>query len=81
MRSYAPTRRDALQAAVYSSIAFSTLSASMKILGSPASAQPSQKIIMGTRSQRLSAPISGRSISLKKMASTSSGRALSPGPR
>jgi ABC-type nitrate/sulfonate/bicarbonate transport system substrate-binding protein len=48
MRSYAPTRRDALRAAVRSGIAFFTLSASMKILGSSASAQTAQKIMMGT---------------------------------
>src|SRR5260370_41294618 len=48
MRSYAPTCRDVLRAAVHSGIAFFTLAASMKILGSSASAQTAQKIMMGT---------------------------------
>jgi ABC-type nitrate/sulfonate/bicarbonate transport system substrate-binding protein len=48
MRSYTPTRRNVLQAVVHSGIAFFTLSASMKTLGSSASAQTAQKIMMGT---------------------------------
>ena len=48
MRPSAPTRRDALRSAVHGGMAFLTLTASIKILGSSAAAQTAQKIVMGT---------------------------------
>jgi hypothetical protein len=67
---------------VRSGIAFFTLSASMKILGSSASAQTAQKIMMGTSPvTALIGSYIGQVDFFTKKASTSSGRALSPGPR